>query len=203
MLSPLNVSRETIKKLKIYEALLLKWQPHLNLVSKSTLNDIWNRHFLDSAQLFKEISDKDSMICDLGSGAGFPGAVLAIMGCSNVTLIERDRKKCSFLRNVSRETNVNFSVFEGDVKEFPHKADIITSRALAPLKNLLDLTCPLLKPTTVCLFLKGCNIDSELEDIPSKIKIEVFKKKSLTSEEGCILTLKSIKLPDTDIFREI
>lgn len=192
MLSPLNVSRETIHKLKIYEALLLKWQPHLNLVSKTTLKDIWQRHFLDSAQLFDEIPQKDLAVCDIGSGAGFPGAVLAIMGCKNVTLIERDRKKCSFLRSVSRETNVKFSVFEGDVKDFPQKADIITSRALAPLKNLLVLSEPLLKTDTVCLFLKGNNIDFELEDVPSELKIKVSKKKSITSSEGCILTLKDI-----------
>ncbi|HBN22569.1 MAG TPA: 16S rRNA (guanine(527)-N(7))-methyltransferase RsmG [Holosporales bacterium] len=195
MLSPLNVSRETIDKLKIYEALLLKWQPHLNLVSKTTLKDIWERHFLDSAQLFDETSNKNLFVCDLGSGAGFPGAVLAIMGCKNVTLIERDRKKCSFLRSVSRETKVTFSVFEGDVKDFLHKADIITSRALAPLKDLLLLAEPLVKPTTICLFLKGNSIDTELKEVPFDIKMNVSKKQSITSSEGALLTLKNIVFP--------
>lgn len=192
MLSPLNVSRETIQKLEVYEALLLKWQPHLNLVSKTTLKDIWHRHFLDSAQLFDEISNKEASVCDLGSGAGFPGAVLAIMGCKNITLIERDHKKSSFLRNVSRETKTSFSVFEGDVRDFPHKADVITSRALAPLKDLLLLAEPLVKQSTICLFLKGNNVDAELEDVPPNLKMKTSKKKSLTSDEGCILTLKDI-----------
>jgi 16S rRNA (guanine527-N7)-methyltransferase len=200
MLSPLNVSRETIDKLKVYEALLKKWQPHLNLVSKTTLKDIWQRHFLDSAQLYDQISDKSLHICDIGSGAGFPGAVLAIMGCKNVTLIERDRKKCSFLRSVSRETNVKFSVFEGDVKEYPDKADVITSRALAPLKELLVLAEPFLKTTSICLFLKGNNVDSELNDIPLDIKINSLKEKSLTSEEGCVLILRDIEFPEEEIF---
>lgn len=195
MLSPLNVSRETINKLEIYEALLLKWQPHLNLVSKTTLKDIWQRHFLDSAQLFEDVLDKKLALCDLGSGAGFPGAVLAIMGCENVTLIERDRKKCSFLRNVSRETKTKFSVFEGDVKGFPHKADVITSRALAPLEDLLQLAEPLVKSTTKCLFLKGTNVDSELEEIPSDLKMKVLKKKSLSSDDGCLLILENISYP--------
>ncbi len=198
MLSPLNVSRETIDKLKIYEELLLKWQPRLNLVSKTTLSDIWRRHFLDSAQLFSEIPNKDASVCDLGSGAGFPGAVLAIVGCENVTLIERDKKKCSFLRSVSRETNAKFSVFEGDIKEFERKADIITSRALAPLKDLLLLADPLIKPTTVCLFLKGNNVDSEIADIPENLKMTLLKQESLSSKEGCILTLKNIFYPNKE-----
>lgn len=195
MLSPLNVSRETIDRLKIYEALLLKWQPHLNLVSKTTLSDLRQRHFLDSAQLFSEVPNKNAVVCDLGSGAGFPGAVLAIMGCENVTLIERDKKKCTFLRNVSRETNVRFSVFEGDVKEFDKKADIVTSRALAPLKDLLRLAEPLIKPTTVCLFLKGNSVKDELKDIPLGMEMTSLKKQSISSKEGRVLILKNIFYP--------
>ncbi len=192
MLSSLNVSSEIIEKLKIYEALLKKWQPHINLVSGSTLNDIWNRHFLDSAQLFDLISERDSKICDLGSGAGFPGAVLAILGCSNVTLIERDYRKCSFLRSVSRETEIQFEVFEGEIKDYPYQADFIISRALAPLNDLLIISKLLIKPKTKCLFLKGRQVDRELKEIDSKIRMTVLKKQSIVSKEGVVLELTDI-----------
>lgn len=186
----MDFSPDVYNKLKIYEKLLLMWQPHLNLISGSTLDTIWDRHFIDSAQLFDLIPDKDSSICDLGSGAGFPGAILAIMGCKNITLIERDHKKCSFLRSVSRETMGGFEVFEGDVKDFSHKADVITSRALAPLGKLLDLSKPLLKSSSVCLFLKGEKADLELQEIDQKITVS--KIPSLTSKGGVILKLSNI-----------
>ena len=189
---PFDVSRETIEKLKIYEGLLKKWQSHVNLVSNSTLNDIWARHFLDSAQLFHLISNKDSLVCDLGSGAGFPGAVLGIMGCSNVTLIERDRKKCSFLRSVSRETKTPFKVFEGDIKDYSERPAYITSRALASLSDLLALSKSLIAPQTTCLFLKGGQVDLELSQLNSSIEMTAVKKQSTTSKEGVILQLKDI-----------
>ncbi len=187
-----DVSRETIEKLEIYEGLLKKWQSHVNLISQSTLNNVWERHFSDSAQIFDLISNKDAFICDLGAGAGFPGAVLAIMGCSNVTLIERDRKKCSFLRSVSRETKTRFNVFEGDIKDYLEKPDYITSRALASLSDLLFLSKPLITLKTTCLFLKGAHVDQELSEIDSSVGMTVLKKQSTTSKEGVILQLKDI-----------
>ena len=188
----LTVSRETRDKLTIYEALLKKWQPRLNLISSTTLEDIWERHFLDSAQLFDLVSDKEARVVDLGSGAGFPGAIVAIMGCSNVTLVERDRKKCSFLRTVSRETGVSFNVFEGDVRDYPEKADYITSRALASLGDLLTLSRSLIAPQTTCLFLKGIQVDKEISELTSGIGMTVLKKQSITSSEGVVLQLKDI-----------
>ena len=192
MFSKLNVSRETLEKFEVYETLLKKWQSHVNLVSRSTLDDASERHFLDSAQLFGFIDQAESRVCDLGSGAGFPGAVLAIMGCTNVTLIERDRKKCSFLRAVSRETNTSFDVFEGDVKDYPHKADYITSRALASLRDLLLLSSGLIQPSTTCLFLKGQKLDGELKEIDGLIGVTASKKQSITCKEGVVLQLKDI-----------
>lgn len=188
-----NVSRETFEKLKIYETLLLKWQAHINLVSFSTLPILWERHFLDSAQLFPLIKKKGASLVDLGSGAGFPGAILAILGCSNVGLIERDQRKCSFLRTVSRETKTPFIVFEGSIENYKNKADYVTSRALAPLKDLLKLAYPLLQETTVCLFLKGKETEEEIYQAEREWEMTATKKSSTISPEGMIIILENVR----------
>ena len=99
-----GVSRETLERLRIYEALLRKWQAKINLVGPATLDDAWRRHFLDSAQLFPLLPANAQVVVDLGSGAGFPGLVLAVMGVPTVHLIESDLRKAAFLREVARET---------------------------------------------------------------------------------------------------
>lgn len=104
----LNVPRETMDKLIIYAELLEKWQNSINLISGTTVSDMWRRHFYDSAQLMDYIYDKENVvILDLGSGAGFPGLVLSILGAYEVHLVEAVGKKCSFMRQVIRETNIN------------------------------------------------------------------------------------------------
>jgi 16S rRNA (guanine527-N7)-methyltransferase len=187
-----NVSRETINKLSCYETLLQKWQAKINLVSASTLHEIWTRHFLDSYQLLSTIPDMQAPLIDLGSGAGFPGAVLAILGCTDVTLIEKDQRKCSFLRTVSRETITPFTVYEGDIEQYPHKAALITSRALAPLNGLLSYAYPLLRPDGRCLFLKGKGVDEEITDALCNWDMTINKNPSITSSEGVVLEISAI-----------
>ncbi len=186
-----NVSRETIEKLKIYEALLTKWQNSINLVSQITLTDTWHRHFLDSAQLFSYVRFNEKIIC-LGSGAGFPGAVLAILGCKNVTLVERDRRKCSFLRAVSRETKTPFSVFEGDVLNFEGTASVVVSRAMASIHDLLTLSKRFVNPETRFLFLKGERVDLELEAASKNWEMTTVQYQSITDVRGCILDLTDV-----------
>ena len=114
LLTHLDVSRETLELFVSYGELLLKWQSKINLVSDKTLDDMWRRHFLDSAQLFGLLPGNNPSILDVGSGAGFPGLVLVLMGARNVTLIESDTKKCMFLREVcdKQEKALTLSIVE-------------------------------------------------------------------------------------------
>lgn len=160
----MGVSRETHDKLTVYLEVLTKWQRRINLVGQGTMEDVWRRHFLDSAQLYNLIGCKSGRLLDLGSGAGFPGLVLSIMGVSDVTLLEASQKKSSFLREVIRQTSSNAKVFNGRVEDYPEKqkADYLTARALAPLQKLLVMGHPLLNKKGKCLFLKGQSYEEEL-----------------------------------------
>jgi 16S rRNA (guanine527-N7)-methyltransferase len=187
-----NVSRETMEKLSCYETLLQKWQAKINLIAASTVDDIWGRHFQDSYQLFSYLPDQQGSLLDLGSGAGFPGAVLAILGCANVTLVEKDQRKCSFLRTVSRETSTPFTVFEGAIETYPGSAELITSRALAPLDTLLSYAYPLLQPKGRCLFLKGKEAETEINAALQNWDMTITKNPSITSSEGVTLEISAI-----------
>ncbi|MCL4170695.1 UNVERIFIED_CONTAM: hypothetical protein GTU68_049362, partial [Idotea baltica] len=135
----LNVSRETFAALQAYAALLEKWNPKINLVSKSSLQDLWNRHILDSAQLFSLVQHPHNTWADLGSGGGFPGLVIAIMALESgspdqVILIESDTRKAAFLRTVIRELGLRASVINKRIEQVdPLDADVISARALADL----------------------------------------------------------------------
>jgi len=153
-----GVSRETMDKLILYSETLTKWQKAINLVSNSTLPNMWLRHFYDSAQLSGYIikADNPLKILDLGSGAGFPGLVLSILGIGEVHLVEGVGKKCSFMKQIIQQTDINAIVHNKRIEDlgaFP--VDLVTSRACADLNKLLDLSDKFIKPTTKCLFLKG------------------------------------------------
>jgi 16S rRNA (guanine527-N7)-methyltransferase len=160
------VSRETIDQLGVYEALLKKWQASINLVGPKTLDECWSRHFLDSAQVVPLVPQGVREVYDIGSGAGFPGLVVALLATElRVVLIERDQRKCSFLRTVSRETNAGVSVENSEVGGCDLPApDLVTARALAPLPELFDLVIPWAQknPDMVCLFLKGERFEEEI-----------------------------------------
>lgn len=156
------------QKLDIYENLLCKWSVSLNLVAKSTLSNIRLRHFEDSLQLVPFLSKK-VRILDFGTGAGFPGMVLAMCGF-NVTLVESDQKKCVFLENVSRETNTSVRVICSRVEQFVSREtfDVVCARGVASLSTLINISEHLTqKNHSTGLFLKGENVDIELSEVPS------------------------------------
>ncbi len=187
-----NVSRETFLRMKTHQSLLIKWQNAYNLVAKSTLDDCWNRHFLDSAQLLSYLPPK-SVILDLGSGAGFPGLVLAICGY-NVTIVESDEKKIQFMKNVSRETfctNVTF-IHSRIEKSEPQKFDIITSRALADLSTLFEWSEKFLSPDSICLFHKGENWSKEIDVAKKNWNFSFDAEPSRINKSSCILRINSI-----------
>lgn len=166
----LELSEEQRARLKIYEALLVKWQKGLNLVSRATMSQIWRRHFEDSLQLLP-LADPWRRWVDIGSGAGFPGMVVAIMSPNReVHLVESDKRKASFLAEVSRETGILTHIHVQRIERvLPNLAqslafDVISARALAPMRDLLSYAEPVLRQGARGLFLKGKELSAELTD---------------------------------------
>ena len=187
----LNVSRETMDRLKVFEKLLRKLQKTINLVGTRTLKYIWRRHFLDCGQICTLTPLQMKTVVDLGSGAGFPGLVVSIISGCSVTLVEADKRKAAFLREVSRATFSNTIVLAEraeDIKASP--ADVVTARAVAPITRLLELSEPWVLPGGECYFLKGASVEDELTDAKHfwDIKYELFP--SLSSPEGTIVCVK-------------
>ncbi len=194
-----NVSRETLERLERYAALLRRWQRAVNLVAKSTLPDLWRRHMLDSAQLLGLVPERPCRLADLGSGAGFPGLVLAIMGVGEVELIESDGRKCAFLREVIRATGAPARVHHGRIEQVRDGSfDVVTARALAPLSELLGYAQALLAPGGVALFLKGRRLEEELTEVPKAWKMSLERFASTTEPGGSILRIREITRVESD-----
>lgn len=188
-----GVSRETLDRLAKYVELLNSWTRRINLVGRNTLGDVWRRHILDSAQLFPLIPREARRLVDLGSGAGLPGLVLAIMGVPEVHLIESDGRKAEFLREALRVTATPAIVHAERIDRVPgFAADIVTARALAPLPELLAISERFLGPQTLCLFLKGRMVEEELTEAAKAWHIRPNRQPSLTDPSGCILRLEAI-----------
>jgi 16S rRNA (guanine527-N7)-methyltransferase len=151
-----DVSRETLQRLTAYVDLLIAWNARINLVGPRTLGDVWRRHILDSAQLRPLIPTSTRSLVDLGSGAGLPGLILAILGVSTAHLIEADSRKCAFLREAARLTGTTIVLHAKRFEDVPgFAADVVTARACAPLAKLLDHAAPFIARHSILLFLKG------------------------------------------------
>ena len=188
----LNVSRETIDKFQLYLILLEKWQRRINLVSNSTLDDAWQRHILDSGQLASYYPPQTRQILDVGSGAGFPGLVLAIMGGVTVDLVESNQRKAVFLSTVVRELGLPAKVHNQRIETMPNlRSDVITARALAPVPKLLNLIERQMSSRCVCLFLKGASIEDELTNLQSYSNMVAITHPSLSGSTGVVLELKN------------
>lgn len=188
-----GVSRETGERLAAYLELLRRWQARINLVSGASLEDAWRRHFLDSAQLCPMIRRTDGRLYDIGSGAGFPGLVLAIMGFSDVHLIESDQRKSVFLREAARITGARIEVHTVRAEKLsPKDADFVTARGCAALPELLDLATPLLKPSGTCFFLKGRGVEAELTAANKAWTMQIQRFPSKSDATGAILRLEGI-----------
>ncbi|MDX2028511.1 MAG: 16S rRNA (guanine(527)-N(7))-methyltransferase RsmG [Alphaproteobacteria bacterium] len=198
----LKVSHETLRKLDRYAKLLAEWNAKFNLIGEATLQYIWTRHFLDSAQLMRFIPEGAKTLADMGSGAGFPGLVLSIMGFPETHLIESIGKKASFLRTVVGELELNVTVHQARIESLPKlKVDILTARALKPLPELLKLSNYLIKKDSLCLFLKGQSIDTELTESARSWTFKSEKHSSLSNPSGCVLIIKDLK-PKHDAARK-
>ncbi len=195
----MNVSHETLDRLKIYAALLERWQSKMNLVGPGSMDEMWRRHFFDSAQLLPLVRaahpEKENLLwLDLGSGAGFPGLVLAILGAGEMHLVESNRRKCTFLRQVIRETDAPAVVHNARIEDLPAMTpDVITSRALAEVENILELAEGFLGAHTEIWLLKGQHIEKELTRATISWNIQVEKHPSRSDPSGTVLCLKGIQ----------
>ena len=190
----LDVSRETLERLTVYLDLLRRWQPAINLVGPTTLADPWRRHFLDSAQLVAYLPATAANLVDLGSGAGFPGMVLALLGVRDVHLIEADRRKAAFLQAVARATGAQVTIYAERIERMPGRtAAVITARALAPLPRLLELAERFVAADSVCLLLKGASVACELTSARVSWHMKSEMLPSLSGPTGVVLQLRGIR----------
>ena len=194
------VSRETLDDLERYAALLARWQKTLNLIAPRTLPTVWERHFADSAQLLALAPDAKRWL-DLGSGAGFPGMVIAVMlkgvEDARVDLVESNTRKCAFLDAVRRETGAPARVhairIEAAANQLTGPFDVITARALAPLAELLPLIAPFLTGNARALLPKGRDIEAELTEATRYWNIETETFESLTDSQARILMVHKLQ----------
>ncbi|MBT6099800.1 MAG: 16S rRNA (guanine(527)-N(7))-methyltransferase RsmG [Marinovum sp.] len=198
LISGVNVSRETIEALEHFAALIEKWTVKINLISKASLADLWDRHILDSAQLLKICPRNIQNWLDLGSGGGLPGVVVAILAKElipklTMTLVESDKRKSVFLRTAIRELELNATVLNARIeKTAPLQADVISARALAELGVLLALAEPHLTNNTICLFQKGENWQKELSKAQQSWSFHCDITKSETQSGAIILKLGEV-----------
>ena len=194
----IGVSRQTLARLKAYADILTDWNARHNLVAASTLPELWRRHMWDSAQLAALIPAEAKTLADLGSGAGFPGLVLAALREDiAVTLHESVGKKAAFLRAAAERMALPVTIENARIEDLPHKAyDVVTARALAPLPRLLDYAWPRTGPNSVCLFLKGQNVGSELTEAHKYWKMQVSRLPSLSDPSGAILDVRELEPHD-------
>lgn len=188
----LNVSRETLARLQIFVDVLLEWQKAINLISPATVPDLWWRHIVDSAQLLPLLPAHTQTALDIGSGAGFPALVLAILTQDrlNWMLIESDRRKGIFLREAARRTGlINVTIVTGRIEDLPVRpVDLVTARALAPLDQLLRWSTPFAR---CALLPKGAQAKEEIAKLDaSAYKIDIFQ--SVTDETASVLRIDSL-----------
>lgn len=200
VLADFHVSRETAARLDSYVRLLFEWQARMNLVARSTLPQVWTRHVADSLQLL-DLAPAARHWLDLGSGAGFPGLVIACALAdtpgAEVQLVESTGKKCAFLREVASVTGAPATVhnvrIEDYVDRLKNPVDVVTARALAPLHILCGYVAPLVKRGAQALLLKGQDVDAELTEASKYWKMDATLEHSKTDPHGRIVVIRRLQ----------
>ena len=193
-----DVSRETMDRLQAFEHMLVKWNRSINLVAPSTIETLWQRHILDSAQLIKHVDYEVAHWADFGSGGGLPGLIVAILlkeksPNTRVSLVESDKRKSSFLLTVGKTLDLNTSVIPKRILDVPSlNADIISARALAPLTNLLEFSFFHGQESAISLFPKGKLHKEEIETARKYWGFELETFASITDSDAAILKIKRI-----------
>jgi len=196
-----HLPRDVRNNLKIYKSLLLKWQKAINLVSRGTLNDVWTRHIEDSLQLLPFLRGK--RVLDIGSGGGFPGMVLAVVSQNveflkqfeisesfNVTCVDSDQRKMTFLSEVARQTSTKVDIISDRIENVEGKFDTLTARGFSELKVLIKFAK---KYSNYGVFLKGKKVEQEIEDASKFFRFDYEIFKSITDESGRIILVYNIE----------
>lgn len=194
----LHVSRETMDKLRAFEQLVKKWTKGINLVSKATVDHLWERHIIDSAQIYTITPSTWQRWADLGSGGGFPGIVIAVLAQeqnpqAQVVLVESDQRKAAFLRTAVREFDLSSQVICDRIEAIdPINADIVSARALAHLSQLLSLSTQHLRPQGCAIFPKGARATDEIATARLDWHFALEEIPSITDQQARILKIEGI-----------
>jgi len=193
-----RVSDITLDRLVQFEQLVQKWNPTINIVARSTIGDLWDRHILDSIQLFRCASPDQQSWVDLGSGGGFPGIVVAILAAElmpgmHVSLVESDRRKGVFLGECIRQLGLSAAVHSCRIEDLaPQSASVVSARALAPLHVLCGYAFRHVQPGGICAFLKGASVDAEIADAEKIWRFDLDRVPSVTDSRSSILFLRGL-----------
>ncbi|MDG1377120.1 MAG: 16S rRNA (guanine(527)-N(7))-methyltransferase RsmG [Yoonia sp.] len=198
LLAGVDVSRETMERLERFAALTRKWNPSINLVAKSTIPDLWDRHIVDSVQLYPLAPARPRHWLDIGSGGGFPGIIMAAISAekspeTRFTFIESDQRKSTFLRTAARELGLRVNVIASRIEETePQSADVVSARALSALTDLLPLISLHLAPDGTAILPKGKTHQQEIDVAKEVWSFDVASHQSMTDEQARILVVKGI-----------
>lgn len=193
-----NVSRGTMERLRAFENLVEKWTPKINLISRDSVASLWDRHILDSIQIYRAAPKGYANWVDIGSGGGFPGIIVAIMaleapGSPQVTLVESDARKCAFLRAALRETGGVANVLNGRIEKIaPLEADVLSARALADLSTLLSFADRHLQSRGTAVFAKGAKWLDEVATAKSGWNFDCDVVRSNLEADAAILRISGV-----------
>ncbi len=194
IVSYFKLSASQTNNIDFFISSIIEYNNHTNLIGKSTISDIWNRHVLDCLQLSKYIDNKKSKILDLGTGAGLPGILLSIIGYKNVKMIDSIKKKTDFVKIIINDLKLPAIVQNTRIEKAKTSyPDVIVSRALAPLSQLLTYALLHSNKNTTLLFLKGRNVNNEIENAMKNFIFKSKKIKSVSSSEGYILQINNLR----------
>ena len=194
-----QISALATERLQIFVGLLAKWNTAINLVSPASLAEVWTRHVADSAQVLDVAPIRSARWLDMGSGAGFPGIVIALITADTpnpveMTLVESDKRKAAFLSTVSRETGVPMIIQAARIEAVaPQNADTVSARALAPLVRLCSFAERHLAPHGAALFLKGGHYDAEIAEARRTWSFALDVRRSSTDPAGVVLIMKDLR----------
>ena len=199
MIKRFNLKKPQINNIDLFLSNIINYNKHTNLVGKSTLENIWDRHVVDCLQLSEYIVNKQLRILDLGTGAGLPGVLLSIIGYQNVLMIDSVRKKTEFVRGVIKELSLSAKIQNKRIERVSAGTqDIIICRAVAPLSRLLTYSLLHSKLSTTSLFLKGRSVNKEIEMAKKNFFFDFKVFKSISVGDGCVLQIKNIKIKKND-----
>ena len=199
VVSKFGLTRTQVSKIERYVLEMFEFNKHTNIVGRSTLENVWERHIADSLQLSLFISQKKFKVFDLGTGGGLPGIPLSVLGYDNVFMVDSVGKKIDFVRGVIKLLSLSAKTQKKRIEQLNiGKADLIVSRALAPLNKLLSYSLLHSNKNTTSLFLKGRNVYNEIEMAKKNFYFNFQTFKSISSKEGCVLKIKNIKTQKKD-----